>query len=138
MVLFHLSEPMFELQLLTLDGAAIQTTYASGPTIAIGRPRLIRAHAMIAAAAGSQLGAVTFKAQGTKDPADPNGWEDVASSRDDSGAVELEHTYQAPAGASASHSFSIDVRALRALRILARSTGAGQPGDSVSVAGIPW
>jgi len=126
--------------LLDLVGVEIQPAYAAGPTLYVGRPEAVRAHARIRLTAGSPVGQVALKWQGTKDPSDPSGWQDVASRRDDNGAVELEHTFAVPAGSvSASFSFLVDLRGLLAIRLLGRSTnGVGQAGDEVSVDGVTW
>lgn len=126
--------------LLDLVGSDIQPSYVAGPTLYVGRPEYVRAHARIRLTAGSPVGQVVLKWQGTKDPSDPNGWQDMVSRRDDNGATELEHTFAVPGGSvSASFSFLADVRGILAIRLLGRSTnGAGRTGDEVSVDGVTW
>lgn len=123
--------------LLELAGGEIQPSYSAGSTLYVGRPEFVRAHARIRLAAGSP---VALKWQGTKDPSDPNGWQDVVSRRDDNGTTELEHSFAVPAGSvSASFSFLVDVRGFLAVRLLGRSTnGVGHAGDEVSVDGVTW
>jgi hypothetical protein len=124
--------------LLVLEGAAIQPTWTAGPTFYTGRPEAVRAHARIVLGAGSPVTQVVLKWQGTKDPADPAGWEDAVSRRDDNGVTELEHGYGAPNGPAA-YSFLVDARGYLALRILGRSTsGVGRSGDVLAVDGITW
>jgi len=126
--------------LLDLAGSAIQPSYSAGPTLYVGRPEYVRTHARVRLGAGSPVPSVALKWQGTKDPSNPNGWQDVVSRRDDNGVTELEHTFAVPAGSvSASFSFLVDVRGILAVRLLGRSTaGIGQAGDEVSVDGVTW
>lgn len=126
--------------LLVLAGTEIQPSYAVGSTLYVGRPEFVRAHANVRLTAGSSVGLVVLKWQGTKDPTDPDGWQNIVSRRDDNGATELEHTFAVPAGsASASFSFMVDVRGFLAVRLLGKSTsGRGQAGDEVSVDGVTW
>lgn len=124
--------------LLVLQGTALQPTWTAGPTLYTGRPEAVRAHVRVELSAGSPVAQAAVKVQGTKEPSDPAGWEDVVSRRDDSGVTELEHTYSAPNGPAA-YSFLIDARGYLALRILGRSaSGAGQSGDVLAVDGITW
>lgn len=126
--------------LLELGGSEIQPGYVPGSTLYVGRPEYVRAHARIRLTAGSPVGQVALKWQGTKDPSDPDGWQDLVSRRDDSSVTELEHTFAVPAGSiSASFSFLVDVRGFLAVRLLGRSTGGvGQVGDEISVDGVTW
>lgn len=125
--------------LLTLSAGAIQPTWTAGLTLYAGRPEFVRAHARLVLGAGSPVTQVVLKWQGTKDPTDPAGWEDVVSRRDDNGVAELEHTYGAPSGTPNAFSFLLDARGYLALRLLARSAaGVGQVGDSVIVDGLTW
>lgn len=127
------------IRLFDAGGSDILTSYVAGSTLYVGRPRAIRAHARIATTPASQLGQVVFKWQGTLDPSDPDRWEDIASTRDDNGVLELEHTYAAPPGPPASHSFTLDPRGMLVLRLMARATGgAGQVGDEIRVDGVSW
>jgi len=117
----------------------IGTSYLAGPTLYVGRPELIRARALLATAAASQLGQVVLKWQGTIDLANADGWGDLASTRDEGGVLELEHAYPAPPGSRAVHSFTLDVRGLLAVRVLARASGgSGQAGDEILVDGATW
>lgn len=124
--------------LLQLEGAAIQPTWTAGPTLYTSRPEAVRAHVRVELTVGSPVTQVVLKWQGTKQPSDPAGWEDVVSRRDDNGVTELEHTYGAPTG-QAAFSFLIDARGYLALRVLGRSVaGVGQGGDVLAVDGITW
>jgi hypothetical protein len=127
------------IRLFDASGTDIVTTYVAGSTIYVGRAQAIRSHARIVTAPASAIAQVVFRWQGTLDPSDPDGWEDVTSRRDDNGVVELEHTYTAPVGPPASHAFMLDVRGLLAVRLLARATGGvGQAGDEIVVEGVSW
>ena len=124
--------------LLLLQGRLLQQTWTAGPTLYTGRPEAVRAHVRLQLAGGSQIRQAVVKVQGTKVPADPAGWEDIVTRRDDSGVSELEHTYAAPNG-PASYSFLIDARGYLALRVLGRSTaGVGQDADVLTVDGLTW
>lgn len=124
--------------LLVLQGPAIQPTWTAGPTLYTGRPEAVRAHVRVDFVAGSPVIQAHVKVQGTKDPSDPAGWEDVVSRRDDNGVTELEHSYGAPNGPTA-YSFFVDARGYLALRTLGRSTsGVGQQGDVLAVDGVTW
>jgi hypothetical protein len=126
------------LRLFIASGAAITTSYVAGATVFTGRPSIVRAHALMQAGASSTLGGVVFKWQATVDPKDPNRWTDVQSTRDDTGATELEHGYPIPAGARAPASFRVDARGHVAMRLLVRAIGNGQAGDQILVDGVPW
>jgi hypothetical protein len=122
-----------------LGGAGIRPVFSIGRTLYVGRPAILRAHAVITTAPGSTLGQVVFKWQGIIDDRDPDGWGDVASMRDDMGVPEREHTFDAPAGSKLAHGFNVDVRGFRAMRLLGRSTsGVGVDGDGILVQVVPW
>lgn len=122
--------------LLLMSGSAIQPVYAAGRVLYVGRPEYVRAHVRLRTSEGSLFTAAVLKWQGTIDPTDPDGWEDIASRRDDTGAFELEHTF---AVAGAAYSFLVDARGYVALRLVGKSTsGAGTPGDELRVSGVTW
>lgn len=126
------------LRLFRAAGDAISTSYVAGTLVFAGRPALVRAHAFMQAGAASTMGGVVLKWQATIDPKDPNRWVDVQSTRDDTGAAEIEHGYPIPAGARAAASFVVDARGHAALRLLGRATGKGQAGDLIVVDGQTW
>jgi len=125
--------------LMRLFGADIQPFFEAGSVLHVGRPSMVRAHARLNAGVGSAVGGYVLRIEGTDDPTDPDGWEDVLSTRNDTGVVAVEHTFPVPAQAKLAYALAVDARGFAALRLLARATGGpGQNGDKVVADAVTW
>jgi hypothetical protein len=119
--------------LLEVAGAQLTTAYLASTPLPAGRFDL-RAQVDIVAASGTRVTAIIAKLQSSRDR---TRWCDVATTRDESGQLELEHSFAVTPGQSASHSVTAAARGLLNLRWVVRAVGgAGVAGDKVTVSGV--
>lgn len=124
---------------LSVSGASLLTTYVAGSSLPVGGAAMTRFTAYLTGKVASPINSFVVKLQSRHD-ATVADWSDMASTRDDDGTEELEHTYTATSTSTADYySFHVDPRvALNGLRVLCKVSSTGAAGDSCVVYGAAW
>ncbi len=117
--------------MLLLEGPAISMDYVAGRVFQPGRFNL-RAQIDLEFATGLIADSLVVKVQCSRND---KLWADFSSFRDDTGILELEHSFVVGPGGQKSYSLSAITNGVSNMRLLVRASRPGVAGDRVVIAG---